>query len=63
MPRTNPVSFFGEVKSELTKVSWPGKDQVVRLTAVVIIISLIVGIFVGLLDFSFTKIVEFLVKK
>ncbi len=63
MPRISPVVFFGEVKSEMAKVTWPTKDQVIRLTAVVIVISLIVGIFVGLLDLSFTKIVEFLVKK
>ncbi|PIV01247.1 preprotein translocase subunit SecE [Candidatus Shapirobacteria bacterium CG03_land_8_20_14_0_80_40_19] len=59
----NPVVFFGEVKSELTKVTWPTKDQVVRLTGVVVVISLIVGIFVGVLDLSFTKIVEYLVKQ
>lgn len=63
MPSINPVVFFGEVKSELAKVTWPTKDQVVRLTGVVVVISLIVGIFIGILDLSFTKIVEFIVKK
>jgi len=63
VPNINPVVFFGEVKSELTKVTWPTKDQVVRLTGVVVVISLIVGIFVGVLDLSFTKIVEYLVKQ
>lgn len=63
MPNINPARFFGEVKSELAKVTWPTKDQVVRLTGVVVIISLIVGLFIGALDLSFTKIVEFIVKK
>ncbi len=63
MPTVNPARFFGEVKSELAKVTWPTKDQVVRLTGVVVVISLIVGLFIGALDLSFTKIVEFIVKR
>lgn len=63
MTPINPAKFFGEVKSELKKVTWPTKDQVIRLTGVVIIISLIVGIFVGGLDLIFTKTMEFVIKK
>ena len=63
MPQINPAKFFTEVKSELTKVTWPTKDQVIRLTTVVIVISLAVGLFIGGLDFIFTKTVELIVKK
>ena len=63
MPQINPARFFTEVKSELEKVTWPTKDQVIRLTGVVIIISLVVGAFVGGLDFVFTKTVEILIKR
>jgi preprotein translocase subunit SecE len=63
MPNVNPASFFSEVKSELLKVTWPKKDQVVKLTGVVILISLGVGFFIGGLDLIFTKTVEFLIKK
>lgn len=64
MPQVaNPAKFFAEVKSELLKVTWPAKDQVIRLTAVVVVISIVVGFFLGGLDLGFTKIVEFIVKK
>jgi len=63
MPQINPAKFFTEVKAELFKVTWPTKDQVIRLTTVVIIISLVVGLFIGGLDFIFTKTVELIVKK
>jgi len=63
MPQINPAKFFTEVKSELTKVTWPTKDQVIRLTTVVIVISLAVGFFIGGLDFIFTKAVELVVQK
>lgn len=62
MPTLNPAKFFGEVKIELSKVTWPTKDQVIKLTGVVIIISLVVGAFVGGLDLLFTKAVELIVK-
>lgn len=63
MPQINPAKFFTEVKSELEKVSWPTKDQVIRLTGVVVVISLVVGLFIGGLDFIFTKTVEILIKR
>ena len=63
MPQINPAKLFTEVKAELSKVTWPTKDQVIRLTTVVIIISLVVGLFIGGLDFIFTKAVELVVQK
>ena len=47
----------------MTKVVWPKRDDVVRLTFVVIIISLIVGVYVGALDFALTKALEFVVSR
>lgn len=62
MPQISPVKFLSEVKAELYKVTWPTKSQVIRLTGVVIIISLIVGLFIGVLDFIFTKLIELIIK-
>lgn len=55
---TSPVAFLKEVQLELAKVEWPTRDQVVRLTMLVVIISLVVGLFLGAIDFLFVKIVE-----
>lgn len=63
MPQTNPVKFLLEVKGELLKVTWPTKNEVIRLTTIVVLISLVVGIFVGGLDFVFTKLIEIIIKK
>lgn len=52
------ITFISEVRAELVKVTWPKRDEVVRLTLVVIAISAIVAIFVGVLDFLFTKLLE-----
>lgn len=59
----NPVDFFKEVRAELAKVTWPSRPEVIRLTAVVIGASVLVGIYLGGLDYVFTKLVEFLLRK
>ncbi len=59
----NPIDFFKEVKTELTKVSWPKRPTVLKLTGVVIGASIIVGIYLGGLDYIFTKIMELLLKR
>jgi preprotein translocase subunit SecE len=50
------VTFFSEVRSELSKVTWPKREEVVRLTLIVFLVSGIVGIYVGILDYLFTSI-------
>lgn len=54
----NILSYLGEVKAEMTKVVWPTRKQVVELTILVIFISIIVGIYVGSLDFVFTNVLN-----
>jgi len=57
------INYLKEVKLELSKVTWPKKNQVIKLTLIVFVISAIVAIYVGGLDFIFTKALEFIVKR
>lgn len=57
------LSFFSEVKLELTKVTWPKRDEVVKLTLIVLIVSALFGLYVGGLDLGFTKALELLVAR
>ena len=58
----SPVVFLKEVQEELKKVVWPTRDEVIRLTFVVIAVSLVVGLFLGGIDFVLTKITQVLIK-
>jgi preprotein translocase subunit SecE len=60
---TTPANFLREVRDELKKVVWPTRDEVIRLTGVVILVSLIVGIFLGGTDFILTKLVGLLINR
>ena len=55
-------TFLGEVRSELEKVTWPTSADVIRYTAVVLIISVAAGIYLGGADFMFTNLLGLLVK-
>ncbi len=50
------TKFFGEVRAELTKVSWPTWRQTINLTLVVIAVSLLVGLYVGGIDFILAQL-------
>ncbi|MCK4242399.1 MAG: preprotein translocase subunit SecE [Dehalococcoidia bacterium] len=52
------LGYFREVIGELKKVVWPTREETRRLTIMVIILSIAIGIFLGAVDFGFTRIVE-----
>jgi len=58
----NPIYFLREVKAEMEKVVWPTREQSIQLTIMVISISILVGAYIGGLDFVFTNILNTLVK-
>jgi preprotein translocase subunit SecE len=49
--------YFDEVWSELRKVSWPTREHVRNLTVLVFAISLVVGIYITILDSVFQYLV------
>jgi len=62
IPNVAPAKFFSEVATELRKVTWPTRQETIRLTAAVIIISVAVGLFVGGLDILFVNITTMIFK-
>ena len=60
---TTPVNFFKEVRDELKKVVWPSREEVIRLTSVVIIVSLGIGLFLGGIDLLLTKVIQLIVAR
>ncbi len=55
-------TFLHEVVVETKKVTWPGRDEVVATTVVVIAASFIFGIFLYVCDLAFYRLVEWLIK-
>lgn len=59
---STPISFFQQTYDELKKVTCPSRNDVVRLTLIVIFISVAVGAYIGGIDYILTKITEILIK-
>ena len=47
--------FLRDYKSELKKIVWPGREQVIKNTGIVVTVIIIVAIIVGLLDLGFVS--------
>ena len=49
-PKKKRFQFFRDVKSEMKRVTWPARTDVLRWSGVVVVALLFFGIFVALLD-------------
>lgn len=50
--------FLTQAQVELKKVTWPSPKQTLASTAVVLVVVFIVSMFLGLVDFSLTKLIK-----
>ena len=57
-PAGGIVRFAQESWSELRKVTWPTQDQVIRLTLLVVLISLVVSAYIFAFDNVFHLVVD-----
>ena len=56
VPNITGVKFFREVRTELGKVIWPTREETVKLTLLVITVSILVGAFIGGLDIALIRL-------
>jgi len=58
----NIKTYLKGVHQELKQVTWPSKQQTQRMTLIVIISSLVVGLFIASLDYIFTQLIGLLIR-
>jgi preprotein translocase subunit SecE len=56
--RSFSFKFFGEVYSELRRVTWPTREETTRLTIMVVAVAAAVGVFLGLVDIGFSRLIS-----
>jgi len=55
----NKISqYLAEVKSELSKVSWPTREELYGSTTVVLVLCLVLSVFVFGVDFLLNRLLE-----
>jgi preprotein translocase subunit SecE len=52
------IQYFKEVKLELGRVNWPTREQTIKYTTIIIVVSLAVAFFLGGLDYLFSWILN-----
>jgi len=52
------AEFYREFKTEMKKVTWPGRKDTAASTVVVIVVVLIIVAFLGLVDIAIGKVVQ-----
>ena len=50
--------FVQEVLAEFRKVTWPSRDELINSTSIVIVVTVVLAFFLGIVDISLTKAVE-----
>lgn len=51
-------SYLGEVRAELKKVTWPTKDNLIKMSIAVFVTSIIFGIYLTAIDIGFRELIE-----
>jgi preprotein translocase subunit SecE len=62
-PVARAVHFVQESQVELRKVTWPTREQTINLTVVVIAVCLVMAVFLGIVDYVFQALVNYLITK
>jgi preprotein translocase subunit SecE len=50
------IQFLKEIRVELGKVTWPNKNELIGSTIVVVVVSLILSLFTGVVDFVLSRL-------
>jgi preprotein translocase subunit SecE len=51
-------AYLRDVRGEMKKVTWPSKDDMIKTTVAVIVISLFFGVYLFGVDFIFSRIFQ-----
>ena len=52
--------YLKETAAELRRMTWPTKDELIGSTIVTVVVSLIVAIFIGIVDWILVRAMTFL---
>lgn len=61
MSKEKKPSYLRSVRSEMRKIAWPTKKEVINYTTVVLVMCAFAAIAIGLMDFAFKWLFQLLV--
>ena len=55
------VKWWNETIGELRKVTWPTREDALRMTKIVLVVVVIMAVFLGVVDFIFSELIGLVV--
>ena len=63
LSKENPLLvYFKETRAEINKVSWPTRQEALRLTLVVLAVTVFMAIVLGVLDYFFAQLMGWIIR-
>jgi len=56
--KTSPAQFVRQVKQEVSKITWPTKAETMQGSIVVILMSVLIALFLFVIDMIFAKLIQ-----
>ena len=53
--------FFHDVRTELSRITWPTRPATLKSTGVVLVFTLIMAVYLGLIDLGLSNLVEWII--
>ena len=60
--RNEIAKFIIETRAELIKVSWSTRNELLESTWIVIISSVVLGVYIGVIDFALSKFLGIMIR-
>ena len=57
------VTFFKDIKLEMTKVAWPTREELIGSTVIVLVSLAILSAFIGICDLFLSKLVNIIMSR
>jgi preprotein translocase subunit SecE len=55
------TKYLKEVRAEIGKVTWPSRQEVLRLSTIVILVLAVMSAFMAIVDFVFSRLMQAIV--
>ena len=60
-PKYAVANYISETIAELKKVTWLSRRDLLYLSGIVLLVTVVVGVILGSIDFGFSKLIQFLI--
>ncbi len=57
------LRLFGEIIAEIKKVTWLSRREVINLTIMVLIVTIVVALVLGGMDYGFSYLIQYFINR